>query len=330
MVSVLFHQLIQRAGGDYRPGRSILFHVWLSAHFAYLLGLMHYLDRAAAAALESCQPVLHVGRGSGTSGRSGAPSLSELRYRLTTMPRPAALWASLWGAVLGVGLPLAFIRGPASGTSSLADTFGLFRLSSSPLAILVSLVHLTLTQAILGALVYHTVRQLHMIDRIYAAYARVNLYRLQPLYAFSIPTALTAGGLVLYDYAWFGTAPELLSQPVSLSLSAFFAVVAAITFAWPLLGSHRRLVAEKRRMLAESSARFEATVVVLHQRVDNRALRQMDDFNKALASLEIEQTFLRRIPTWPWEPGTVRGLAAALGLPIVIWLIQFGLQRILQ
>ncbi len=198
------------------------------------------------------------------------------------------------------------------------------------MSIAVSLVHLTLTQIILGTLIYHTIHQLRMINRIYAAHTHLNLYRLQPLYAFSIPTALTAGGLALYDYAWFATAPELLSQPASLMLGAFFALAAAVTFALPLLGIHERLVAEKRRMLAECSARFETTVTMLHRRVDRKALRQMDDFNKALASLEIEQAVLRRIPTWPWEPGTARGLAATLGLPILIWLIQFGLQRLLQ
>jgi len=31
----------------------------------------------------------------------------------------------------------------------------------------------------------------------------------------------------------------------------------------------------------------------------------------------------------PREPGTVRGLAAALLLPVVIWLIQYGLEKVL-
>jgi len=55
----------------------------------------------------------------------------------------------------------------------------------------------------------------------------------------------------------------------------------------------------------------------------------MDSLNKALASLEIEAGALRRIQTWPWDPGAVRGLVAALLLPIVVWLLQLLLGRVL-
>jgi hypothetical protein len=185
-----------------------------------------------------------------------------------------------------------------------------------------------MVEAISGTLVFHTVHQLRLISR-HASHKRLNLYRLQPLYAFSVPAGLTASGLLLYSYAWFGTAPALRSEPISLALGVFFAAVAATTFAWPLLGIHRRLVAEKKRLLSDSAERFEATVNELHRRIDHKALADMDNLNKTLASLEIEQTTLRRIPTWPWEPGTLRGVAAALLLPIFIWLIQQLLSRIL-
>jgi hypothetical protein len=71
-------------------------------------------------------------------------------------------------------------------------------------------------------------------------------------------------------------------------------------------------------------------VAELHQRVDKKAMTKMDDLNKTLASLELERAALQRIPTWPWETGTLRGVAATLVLPLVIWLIQFALQRLLR
>jgi hypothetical protein len=46
-----------------------------------------------------------------------------------------------------------------------------------------------------------------------------------------------------------------------------------------------------------------------------------------VATLEIEQNVLRRIPTWPWQPGAVRGLLAALFLPVAVWAIQLFLGR---
>jgi len=219
------------------------------------------------------------------------------------------------------------VRGPAGGSFDLMRSMTSFGLSADPAAFAAALAQFLVTQAILAVLVYHTIHQLRLIHHIYLHHTRLNLYRLQPLYAFSTPAALTAAGLLLYSYLWFASTPELINEPASLGLAAFFSGIAILTFTWPLWGIHRRLVEEKTRLLQESSARFEAVVSQLHLRVDHQELTAMDDLNKTLASLEIEQAALRRIPTWPWEPGTVRGLAAALLVPLVLWLVQSLLEK---
>ena len=108
-----------------------------------------------------------------------------------------------------------------------------------------------------------------------------------------------------------------------------FRSLALATFVLPLTGIHRLLAAEKKRMLSEQAARMREAIDDLHRRMDQHKLQGMDDLNKAMASLELEHTTLTRIPTWPWEPATLRGVIVALVLPILIWLIQFGLQRLL-
>jgi len=67
----------------------------------------------------------------------------------------------------------------------------------------------------------------------------------------------------------------------------------------------------------------------LHRRLDGGRLLHMDDLNKAVVTLEIEQNALRKIPTWPWQPGVVRAVIAALLLPVAIWAIQKLLGRVL-
>lgn len=313
--------LVLAAGtsGDYRPGQLLAFHIWIGAQFAYMLALMHYLDRSAGMAFDTFRPVLE-----GTDGAT----IDDLRYRLTTLP-PRATWlAALAGAAFGLLLPFVFLGTAAGEPRSLSSAFSPFGFPASS-AFFVSFlqVFFVAVEAVSATLVFHTVHQLRMISRVYASHKRLNLYRLQPLYAFSVPAGLTAGGLVLYAYAWFGTAPALRSEPISLALGVFFTAVAATTFAWPLLGIHRRLVAEKKRLLAESAERFETTVIELHRRIDHKTLADMDDLNKTLASLEIEQSTLRRIPTWPWEPGTVRSVAAAVLLPVFLFAVQQILSR---
>ncbi|MGB3904338.1 MAG: hypothetical protein WBB22_05400 [Anaerolineae bacterium] len=82
-------------------------------------------------------------------------------------------------------------------------------------------------------------------------------------------------------------------------------------------------------MLDENFLLLEARIVELHERLNSGNLEGMENLNLAIASLEIEQNALSRIPTWPWQPETVRLLITALLLPLGLWITQLVLQAIL-
>ena len=69
------------------------------------------------------------------------------------------------------------------------------------------------------------------------------------------------------------------------------------------------------------------TIAELHGRVDASELLSMDELHDTMAGLEIEWSALTRIPTWPWQPETLRGLITALLLPVAVFFFQFVLQR---
>ena len=321
---VIVETAIQWSEGAYPVGTFNPLHAWAVGNFAYLLGLMHYLDQSAASAIVSFTPLLSTAT---TEAQPPAPdqaTVARLTYQLTTLPKKEALIATIVGAAFAVaayflqissGVEPSYLAGTARTTLSTASVMTAFVPSN----------------AISFLLVYHTVHQLLLISRIYTRHARINIYQLQPLYALSLPGAYTAIGLILYAYTWSSMA-AVESQavgPVEIGLIVAFAAIAAATFALPLLGAHRRLVAEKERRLADASHRFEAATVRLHRLLDSGRLLQIDPLTKALTSLEIEQNALRKIPTWPWQPGAVRGLAAALLLPVAVWVIQRLLGRLL-
>ena len=120
-------------------------------------------------------------------------------------------------------------------------------------------------------------------------------------------------GLVVFVYGlWAFTGPADVTNAISIGISLVFAVITVSAFAWPLWVAHRRLVKEKEARLADVASRFEAATHELHRRLDSGRLAHMDDLNKAVATLEIEQNALLKIPTWPWKPGVVRAVIAAL------------------
>ena len=118
----------------------------------------------------------------------------------------------------------------------------------------------------------------------------------------------------------------MLHDPVALAIALPITLLGVAIFVWPLLGIHRLLVNEKERLLEESSRRLEVAVVDLHHRVDNGELEGMTDLNMAIGALELEHQALSRIPTWSWQPETVRLLATALLLPLVLLLAQIAVQ----
>jgi len=178
-------------------------------------------------------------------------------------------------------------------------------------------------------LVYHTFHQSVQVSRIYTKHARIDIYQLQPLYALSLPGAFTALGLTLFVHSLFAIAPPSApANPLGMGLSFLFVGIAVATFALPLLGGRPRLVAGKKARLGEVSSRFRAITVALHRQLDRGSIVQMDQLNNALASFQIEQDVLHKIPTWPCEPGAVRAVVAALLLPVAVWTIELLLARV--
>jgi hypothetical protein len=206
----------------------------------------------------------------------------------------------------------------------------LFQVASTPLSEAVTGALVIGIWWISGTFLYHTVHQLRVISRIYSRHTRIRLLHLGPLYTFSRVTQRTTIGILTFFYVFYLTASGFRGQPVLLLLGGIlFAMIAAVTFAWPLVGVHRLLVSEKDHLLDENTRRLEAGIADLHGRMDRRNLSRIKDLSAALASLDLERSALARIPTWPWDPGTLRGLVAALIVPIIIWAIQLGAGRLL-
>jgi hypothetical protein len=143
------------------------------------------------------------------------------------------------------------------------------------------------------------------------------------MYALSRVTSLAAIGVVLNNYGWFLAQPGAdVRNPVMIYEGLFSLSVVLPVFIWPLWSAHRLLAEAKERGLARVAGRKEAARRQLHEAVDAGRLDQVDPLNKVLGALETENAELHKVPTWPWAPGTLRGLLGTVLLPIVLWLIQ--------
>jgi len=265
----------------------------------YGFWLLHYLDRRAAASLEEYRSAF----------TGNEVDLTGIRWQLTTLPaRPAAV-ASLVALILGVLVSLDWTTTSAFGVLDRLQFYA--------------------SVVFAGLYIYHSIRQLRLVNRLYATRTRVDLHNVAPLVAFSTLTAHTAiGGLLIISAAVLIT-PEGLVGPF-IWAAALFSLMAILAFLLPLMGLHRRLVQTKEQELSDLSLRWQKCMSEVYRRVDEGDLAAADRVNTTLLALERARAVIERIPTWPWRAETMRSLVAALILPVIITLLQYGLKKFLE
>ena len=266
---------------------------------------MTYLDSVALAAIREFRPLLKV----------DDEGLRQLEYEFTTMPsRPVIISGLLWSATYAV---LTYFLGP-----TWAQLYPV-----GPLALTVGFA-VGLFAFITGSTIYyHTIRQLRLVSQTVVKVSTFDLFRLDPVYAFSRLTAQTGVAWIFLLSISLLLFPSGLNPIPIILLSAFQISLALAAFVLPLWSVHKRLATEKRSLLADISSRVQAASRRLHRHLDEDDLTRIGDVKDAFAALAAEHAVVDKIPTWPWRAGTLGGILSALALPIVLFLIQRILQR---
>ena len=267
----------------------------------FVLALIHHLDHQAVTALKTMRPTLEM----------TGPEYDEFQYKLSNMPAGAALIAGLIMLVLVILM---------EQVSTLPVRYA--ALEQLPIFVIVFQIVDKSSAFLLGVIIYHTVRQLRMVNTINLNYVRISLFNLGPLQAFSKLTASTAMGLVAGIYGWMLINPDLLADPVSLAFVGLFTIMAVAVFVWPLFGTHRLMEMERARMLHELDLHFEVVLSKFNQLVHDDDYAALERLNGTIASLEIQHRRIASIPTWPWRPETARFAIAAIVLPLILTILQ--------
>lgn len=311
------YQAAYEAGGQaglYKVGPFFFYPFHAIPEFVtfYALALVHYLDDVAARALKTYAPAMDI----------DDKGYHDLEYKLTTMPAVPALLSSIAGAIFAgsVLLGLGFL---------LPGFLSRLLLFTSPAATAVESAVFVLLWWVWSVLIYHTVRQLRLVSQIYGAYTRIDLFNLDPLYAFSWLTARTGIGWVAATYAFILTAPGLMENVVTLGIMIFNIVFAVIAFGWPLVGIHRKLEHAKSERVYAANQSFEALSGELRKRTSSSDYTHMAEMKDGMEAVSRERDILGQIHTWPWQRETVGGLSTALFLPIIIWVVTRLLERVL-
>jgi hypothetical protein len=263
------------------------------------LALIHHLDRVSVRAFEQLLPVCDIDE-TEAAGWSRA---------LSGMPAVPTAVASLAG--------MAFIW--------------LFYLANRPLfspinyssaQFVAGMGLLSFSFALLGALLYHTARQLRLVSLIYARTRRLDLFNLSPLYGFAALAARTAIAWVLALTLSLAFNPGLLHSQAALAAVAVQVALVLGTFTWPLVGIHQRIGRQKEEALAELGASLNRVIAELNDRSRSMNLTDVDPVTKMVAGLVAGREVLAKVPTWPWSPGTPVAVGSTLLLPVALFVVE--------
>lgn len=282
----------------------LLFPLWLWGSFA----IITYLNSISLDALSSFRPLLDI----------SDKTMRRLEYEFTTMPSRGVIFsAGLWFICYWGLTFLAF--------DSFYRAYGLGTFITG-----FSVLEGLITYLTGGVIYYHSIRQLRLVDKTVKLVKQFDLFRLEPVYAFSIVTSRTGVAWVILlslTLLMFPLDIAFVPMLVLLTIQVVFAIAA---FFLPLRIVNRRLVAEKRRLLAEHNQRVQSTLAQLHRRLDDNDFEEMAQLNDALAGLTAEGKILAEIPTWPWRAGLFTGFLSIVVLPIILFIIQVVLGRWLE
>ena len=298
--------------GTYPVGTVFPYHIVAAATGVYGLALIHYLDANVGWALDAFRPTLNL----------SDAEVAVVRRRLATMPAGPAWCATLVGIAVGV-LQRWVIVAPNIERFHYAE--------SGPVHVFEVVAISLVGWAVIALFVYHTVRQLGIIDALYrTAATSFDLFHVRPLYAFSAMSARTALGLFAILFIWIVVYPRGVDASVTRLLAGteltLFALIFA-TFLAPLWGAHQRLAAERGRRLEEVRARLRVVLDELAESVSRRDFAAVDGISKAMAGVTTELTMVERASTWPWHAATLRGFLTAVLLPLLVWSLQQVLAR---
>ena len=303
----LLHAAVKWGHGSYPADTSIAaFYLMTDLSPVIVIAMIYYFDEWAEKALATFRPAMDVEEA----------EYERLRYQLTTLPRGQTLIVSF----IGVAFASIYLVLP---TNPQLEKFELF---TPPLAIPLDVTVTLLDYLVYSIVIYHTVHQLRMVSRIYAKCTHIDLFQLSPLYAFSTLAARIAISIGLLTYAWtyvFSTSGSIVETLIPLpGIPLLFAA-----FILPLMGIHRILLQEKATLQSENVLHLKATIAELHRRTEAGDYGQIDGVSKAIDALTKEQSLLDKIPTWPWQPETVRWVGTALLLPVILTLATRLLQH---
>lgn len=267
--------------------------LWLPSNLLFWL----WLDNIAKSAISA------FARGTGKSEQEAKEIYTDFISISETMG------IILLIAGLGLGLGDAFQR---------MTSFGITQL---PLVALISI------GPILGGVfelstLFRLLRQLLRVNALYKDVKKINLFNLSPIYALSRYGYTIAFVFILVTVVIDLIFTILGTEAIGLTYIIYTVIISLVVFLAPLIGINNRLRTEKSNELQRLGIQLDSVYNETEAAVRNRKLAKVPALRTASAALNERMEAVKKVATWPWNPGSLRNLLLPVLLPLFLAVLQ--------
>ena len=263
--------------------------------FAFM-ALYHYLTHVGIQSLHNFRPLLDVSEA----------EFAEIEVRFSVLPRKSG-WV-----IMAISIPMAvpFLIDNPTIWGELAP--------NTSWAMIVFFFIIGFFNYTAFSLFVRSFRQIKMIGELHARASNINLMKLEPVHAFSTLTSRTGIGLFLISLFGVIYNPSAVNATWAIFGYIVITFMAIAVFIIPLIGIRRLLSQKKTRELHKMEDLIQLSNEQLHHKVTRGEYDDLGGIQSALNMLTRQRDQIKSVPTWPWNPGTLRGFASTLILPVFL------------
>lgn len=249
--------------------------------------------------------------------------LEEIRDQMISIPPTFAFWA------------LVFMAAVIVAGSYFSPTF-LYEGIRSPASYAILIAVAVFSYAFGPIFIVQGFRQLQAVVKAYELVSEINIFHLQPLYAFSgLTMTMSLFWIVVLNMSFYGnlvmtphsSLPDLI---LTFAFGVPLIVLAFVTFIYPLLGIHQRILRAKEKALEENGLEIDRVHKNVYRNLRSSKYKTAGDAERSLTSLYKMREQIEKVPTWPWHAGSLRNFLSAVFLPLGLWLLQQYLRGLLS
>lgn len=277
------------------------------------LGFLYIIYRSAERAIDKFSVLVPAKK----------KELEELRYQITTIPARFAFWSAM-------------VMAAVIGFAAYSDPAFLYKGIHGPMAYAIFLVVTIFSYSFAPILIYQGFRQLRGVNKAYELVREINIFHLQPLYAFSgLTMASSLLWILVLNLSIYGDfvlkpSSSLADLAINIAVNTPLIVLAFITFLLPLWGIHKRIQQKKEEVREENGLEIHRVHQNLLSHLRKNDYKTGGDAERVLTSLYKMREQIEKVPTWPWNPGSLRNFLSAVFLPLALWLVQQFLRGLLS